>query len=218
MAYQGKVKAGDLYGSLYVITIFSEKVKGKVRAKALCWCREWLTYAIFLTDALIQGSAFSGRNCIGRKLPDECIVDKDLSDTLRAYFWKLDERYYRSKEGKLHRIVYEMVTGQPIPKDKVVDHINGNRFDNRFANLRLVNKRQNSLNIKSLSKKVDAPRGVHYCQNNKAWIAQYSFYGSIRIGQYETKEEAHKAWLNYVTLNHPEDIPYLRECISCSTE
>lgn len=218
MAYQGRVKAGSLYGSLYVITVFTERVKGKVRAKALCWCKDWLTYAIFLTDDLIQGRSFSGRNCIGRKLPDECIVDENLSDALRAYFWKLDERYYRAKEGKLHRIVYEMVTGQPIPQDKMIDHINGDKFDNRFANLRLTNRRQNCLNIKPLNKKIDAPRGVHYCQNNKAWIAQYSYYGSIRIGQYLTKEAAHEAWLNYVTLNHPEDIQYLREGISGCTE
>lgn len=218
MTYQGKVKAGDLYGSLYVITVFTERIKSKVRAKALCWCREWLTYGIFHTDALIQGSSFSGRNCIGRALPKECIVDECLSDALRAYFWKLDERYYRAKEGKLHRVVYEMITGQPIPKDKVVDHINGDRFDNRFANLRLVNKRQNCLNIKPLNKKIDAPRGVHYSKSNKAWVAQYSYYGSIRIGQYSTKEAAYEAWLNYVTLNHPEDIQYLREDIGSSAE
>ena len=47
------------------------------------------------------------------------------------------------KNYKVHRIVYEAVTGQPIPDGLDVNHINEDKSDNRFENLNLMTRQEN---------------------------------------------------------------------------
>jgi hypothetical protein len=63
-----------------------------------------------------------------------------------------DQRGYRhiqiqKKTYKLHRIVFYMFHGRD-PGKKVIDHINGDKSDNRILNLRAVTHRQNISNTK----------------------------------------------------------------------
>jgi len=51
----------------------------------------------------------------------------------------------RSVSFKVHRIVYYMHTGRD-PGELFVDHVNRDTFDNRFTNLRLVNRSLQNLN------------------------------------------------------------------------
>ena len=51
-------------------------------------------------------------------------------------------------EGKpktyyLHRVVYESVTGSPIPKGYEINHISENKTENSITNLELVSHKQN---------------------------------------------------------------------------
>lgn len=46
-----------------------------------------------------------------------------------------------------HRLIWYMVTKDQPDLDRVVDHRNGKRYDNRWSNLRLTTKQVNSLNI-----------------------------------------------------------------------
>lgn len=65
---------------------------------------------------------------------------------------KFKNGYYRvglsNNEGKvnlftLHRVIYEAVTGEPIPDGMQVNHINENKEDNRFENLNLMTPKEN---------------------------------------------------------------------------
>lgn len=47
------------------------------------------------------------------------------------------------REYRLHRLVWLWVHGQHVPDDMTLDHINGDKTDNRIANLRLVTVCQN---------------------------------------------------------------------------
>lgn len=52
--------------------------------------------------------------------------------------------YRRStKYGLLHRLIWEYHNGQ-IPKNMQIDHINGDKLDNRIENLQLVTQKYNN--------------------------------------------------------------------------
>ena len=57
--------------------------------------------------------------------------------------------YYYARVGNkrsfVHRIIWKMVTGKDVG-DMFIDHINGDKNDNRFQNLRLATKEQNAHN------------------------------------------------------------------------
>jgi hypothetical protein len=61
-----------------------------------------------------------------------------------------DGRYIRveimRKKYRAHRIIWKMVYGNDPDVDKVIDHINQVRDDNRLCNLRLVSVFENNLN------------------------------------------------------------------------
>ena len=51
----------------------------------------------------------------------------------------------RRKEYKAHRVIYYMFTGNPLLK-QVVDHIDGDKSNNRLSNLRAVKQKVNLQN------------------------------------------------------------------------
>ena len=50
------------------------------------------------------------------------------------------------KTYAIHRIIWKMFYGEDIPGDKVIDHINQVKGDNRICNLRVVSVFENNLN------------------------------------------------------------------------
>ena len=72
-----------------------------------------------------------------------------------------------------------------------VDHINGNRSDNRISNLRSVTKRENSLNRARGKNNTSGCTGVIWIKHLKKWQAKIKVYGKqISIGYYIKKSDA----------------------------
>lgn len=94
-----------------------------------------------------------------------------------------------------HTIVWVLTTGEDIPEGMQIDHINGNRIDNRFENLRLVNQRVNTQN-----KKVHRQGKLVGCYFDKCegrYKAQIQIGKKvIHLGYYATEEEAHNIYVN----------------------
>lgn len=58
-----------------------------------------------------------------------------------VYFPK-SKRAYKSGYTLRYYAVWECFTGSPVPKNRVIHHINGNRKDDRFKNLQLMTKKE----------------------------------------------------------------------------
>jgi hypothetical protein len=107
---------------------------------------------------------------------------------------RLDDVLYTA-----HRLAWLYVNGQ-WPAHQL-DHINGNRGDNRISNLREATNAQNAQNRKRKDNKSGFP-GVR--KENHKWLAEIKVnYKPIRLGLFATPEDAHKAYLKAKHDLHP---------------
>ena len=92
------------------------------------------------------------------------------------------------KSYLVHRIVFLMHKGY-LPK--TIDHINGDRLDNRIENLRAVTANQNQHNRKLNSNSTSGFKGVSWCKRDNKWKATIKLEGKrINLGRFNTIEEA----------------------------
>ncbi len=90
------------------------------------------------------------------------------------------------RQEYLHRFVLGLGVG-----DSSVDHINGDRLDNRKANLRLVDKSQNLCNAKRRSDNTTGCKGISFSKKDQKWHAYVNLYGKRRnLGFFLCKLEA----------------------------
>lgn len=97
-----------------------------------------------------------------------------------------------------HRLIWLLVTGY-WPTDDI-DHINGQRSDNRWANLREATRKQNIQNTAKRPNKTGHP-GVHYSKAYPGhgiparYVAQIRIAGrKVHLGRFETAEAAGAAY------------------------
>lgn len=87
-----------------------------------------------------------------------------------------------------HRVVWKMMTGDEPPQ---IDHINGVRSDNRFANLRAADNSVNSRNAAQRSDNTSGVKGVHWDSSRGKWAAAIAADGkSYHLGRFDTLPEA----------------------------
>jgi hypothetical protein len=95
----------------------------------------------------------------------------------------------------VHRLIFLYMTGK-FP-DHDVDHINGNRIDNRWKNLREATRRENMMNVGVRSNNTTGVTGVSRRKDTGKYQAYVDVEGvRIRLGCYDSLEEAAKARKN----------------------
>lgn len=133
---------------------------------------------------LPRSGMFFRRNPLHGRCP---VLGRLSADGYRTLF--LDTRLYLA-----HRLAWLYVHGE-WPAG-VIDHINGDRADNRVANLRVVTPWQNALNKRS--RKGDGALVGAYWIHDSRWEAITSVNGRrVLLGFYPTEERAHRAYLEY---------------------
>lgn len=155
------------------------------------------------------------------------VVDDDDYAQVSKYNWQLDRGYAkvsihlgRSKKWKpgsykyeykriyLHRLIMN------APDGVEVDHINGNRLDNRKSNLRLCSRKENSANCRARkSKSYSKYKGVSKAKRSLGWTAQIMVDGkSIYLGTHPSEEAAALAY-NLAAKKHFGEFARLNEVL-----
>lgn len=127
------------------------------------------------------------------------IVDDEDFECLSKFSWHYSGGYaLRRTSVKEHRpsIIVRMHR-QIVSADHSmeVDHINGNKLDNRKENLRQCSHRQNGMNGPKKKCNLSGFKGVTFDKKLSKWRAQISNMGkTIFIGSFLTPESAHEAY------------------------
>jgi hypothetical protein len=99
----------------------------------------------------------------------------------------------KGKRYFIHKLIWLWMTGE-YPSDMIVDHIDRNRLNNCWDNLRLCNKAQNAWNrLQGMS--VVGFKGVYKTTKGPNFFSQIMCCGeSIYLGTFPTAKEASDAY------------------------
>lgn len=130
----------------------------------------------------------------------ENIKDKRLILHTNGYvFFNID-----SSRVFLHRYIFNCVD-----HDKYIDHINRDRLDNRYCNLRQCTQKENSRNRSFRIDNKSGYTGVCFHKLRKKWIAKIGVdMKVIHLGYFEDKKLASDAYRKASLKYHKEFSPY----------
>ena len=103
-----------------------------------------------------------------------------------------------------HRIAW-MFANNEDPCDLFVDHVNGDRSDNRIVNLRLCTHEENMRNSKMSKLNTSGYKGVTFDKERNKWSAHISINNKgVSLGRFDTPELAHMAYAKAAAELHGE--------------
>ena len=109
---------------------------------------------------------------------------------------RIDGRKYAA-----HRLALLYVNGRWPPAD--TDHVNGDRTDNRTANLREATTSENMQNVR-LARAGNLSGFLGVTKAGRRWTSEIRVHGRrIYLGCFATPEQAHAAYVEAKRIHHP---------------
>jgi hypothetical protein len=121
------------------------------------------------------------------------LVDlEDYYEIVQGRKWNLgDGRYINSNGIRLHRYIMNVIGRIDV------DHINGNKLDNRRSNLRLATRGQNNVNSNCPRHNTSGAKGVSWDRSRSKWFSKITCNGKqIPLGRYDDFNKAVEAYNN----------------------
>lgn len=129
------------------------------------------------------------------------LIDTEDIEKIKPYYFMATKRYAVTC-GKNTVLAHRIITS--CPDGMVVDHINGNKLDNRKDNLRVCSHLENCWNRSNNI-------SVCYIKERNKWRATIQVNGlSKHVGYYKTKEDAIEAKKKALELSYGEFSPSRR--------
>ena len=121
------------------------------------------------------------------------LVRRDISEPVRISVKDGYERFCLAGHViRVHQFAFFVMTGV-VPKS--ADHINRNRSDNRWANLRPCTQSQNNANSPARSTSSTGIKGIYFDKARRRWRARIIKDGKQQeIGRFATPEAAGAAY------------------------
>lgn len=117
---------------------------------------------------------------------DYMLCDIEDWKMLKGKYWSVNADGYAVTGGKM--FFHKKVTNTT---SEIIDHINMNKLDNRKCNLRIADKKINSINRGLQSNNTTGYKGVYCDKRYGTWNARVTVSGkTILLGTFPTKEEA----------------------------
>jgi hypothetical protein len=119
---------------------------------------------------------------------------KNFGYAQRSKYVKIGFKKYKTITLYMHREI--------LNTDLEVDHINGNKLDNRKENLRPANRVQQTQNKTSHIGSSSKYAGVHIHKLTGKWRAQIKIGDKVKsLGLFGTQEDAYKARIKFIEEN-----------------
>ena len=93
-----------------------------------------------------------------------------------------------------HRLAWLIMTGNG-PGEYQIDHIDGNRHNNKFSNLRLATNSQNGMNSKIQSNNTTGIKGLYLDKQRKKWAPEITVNGKRHFKRFKSRADAIR-WLH----------------------
>lgn len=145
-------------------------------------------------DKLMKNIKFNGEVGRNRKI----VVDDNMFIELSKYKWYSTtsgyaQRYiYVGKGVSISEFMHRRIMGAK-GRNQYVDHINGNKSDNRRENLRLVSPHQSVTNVpkRNIKNPTSKYKGVSQSNSSGKWRSRIISNGKEHLlGLYMTQEDA----------------------------
>ena len=199
-----KTKIGSKWGNLTVLKKLERDKSGHRFLECKCDCGNVIKVR---SSQLRSGDSKTCRKCPPTNtyefkdgiVTGKCaggsvfIIDSSDFETLRNYQWCNSKGYIVTTINKrtvfMHKFLFRLQRSKTI-----VDHINGNKSDNRRSNLRMVTSSQNNQNQHCGGRGKIKYRGVDVHTQNNKYRARIGFHGkAIHLGCFRTPELAAQA-------------------------
>ena len=190
---------GQTFGELTVIKRVENNKDGRARWLCKCSCgNEKIT-----TGKLLLRGDTKSCGCVKRNLNqyefdgDICIAttsmgiqhifDAEDYEKVKNISWRMTNYgyiygLYNNKQIFIHKLITNF-------KYPTIDHINGNKLDNRKCNLRPATPSQNAMNKHKIPK--SGYIGVYHRKDNNKWAAKICInYKRIYLGSFDNLEDA----------------------------
>lgn len=111
---------------------------------------------------------------------------------------------YKGTTHRIHKVVWQIHFGE-IPQGKIIDHIDGNPWNNSVSNLRIADAFENAWNARKSVRNTSGVKGVYFSTAHKKWVAEITKRKKrLLVGMFDSLESASVAVVSARQALHQE--------------